>query len=283
MLISFECEQCGRRYKVDESKVGQVATCRDCDGEIRVPVPGPDSETTPADTAVYRHQARERDFEPAIAGDSIEVIDQHIERHIGPVAGVLHELGSDLVHIDVHQVPPTDNRPFWTLVTSGMSDRPMTVPEGAEAYEFAELMMCLPPDWPMSQESFGDEQNYWPIRLLKILARLPQEYDTWLGPGHTVPNSGEDDVPYADGTGFTCALLLPPMLVVPSDFSRVELDDRVINFHAVWPMFPSEVEYKLTHGLESLLDRFEKHQVTELVEIDRANTCASPGWMFWKK
>ena len=71
MLISFECEQCGRRYKVDESKVGQSATCRDCSGEIRVPVPGPETETTPAGTAVYRHQARERDFEPAVAGDSL--------------------------------------------------------------------------------------------------------------------------------------------------------------------------------------------------------------------
>jgi len=283
VLISFECEQCGRRYKVDESKVGQSATCRDCSGEIRVPVPGPETETTPAGTAVYRHQARERDFEPAVAGDSLEVIDQHIERCIGPVAGVLHELVSDLVHIDVHQVPPTDDRPFWTLVTSGMSDRPMTVPEGAEDYAFAELVICLPSDWPMSQESFEDEQNYWPIRLLKILARLPHEYDTWLGPGHTVPNGGEDDVPYADGTGFTCALLLPPMLVVPPEFSRLERDDRVVNFHAVWPLFPREVEYKLNHGLESLLDRFEKHQVTELVETDRANTCVSPGWMFWKK
>ena len=283
MQISFDCENCGRRYKVDESKVGQAASCRDCGHDIRVPVPGPEAGTTPAGTPVYRHQPREREFEPAIAGDSIEAIDQHIERCLGPVSGVLHELVSDLVHVDVHQVPPTDERPFWTLVTSGMSDRPMAVPEGAEEFVFAELMMCLPPEWPMSQESFADENSYWPVRLLKVLARLPHEYETWLGPGHTVPNAGDEDVPYADNTGFTCSLLLPPAVMLPAEFGTLELGDRTINFYAVWPLFPREVEHKLNKGLDSLMNRFQKHLVTEVVEVDRPDTCASSGWKFWKR
>ena len=31
-----------------------------------------------------------------------------------------------------------------------------------------------------------DEKWYWPIRLLKSLARLPIASDTWLGFGHTL-------------------------------------------------------------------------------------------------
>ena len=31
-----------------------------------------------------------------------------------------------------------------------------------------------------------DEKWYWPIRLLKSLARLPIASDTWLGFGHTM-------------------------------------------------------------------------------------------------
>lgn len=283
MLISFDCEQCGRRYKVDESKVGQTAKCRDCGHEIRVPVPGPDVETTPAGTEVYRHKEREREFEMAIGdGASMELIEAHIEKHIGPIQTVFHELMSDLVHVDVHQVPPTDDRPFWTLVTSGMSDRPMTVPEGAEGLTFAELMICLPSEWPLSQEAFEDENNYWPVRLLKVLARLPHEYETWLGPGHTIPNGGEEDVPYADNTGFTCALIMPPIVAVPSEFGELQLPDRTIKFYAVWPMYPAEVNFKLNRGMERLLDRFEKHAVTEVVDVTRADTCAKRGWKFWK-
>ena len=283
MQISFECEKCGRRYKVDEAKVGQSAKCRDCGAAIRVPVPAPPSEESPSGSPIYRHKDRERDFELAVGDEeTIDAITAHIEEHIGEIDQVWHELVSDLVHIDVHQVPPSEERPFWTLVTSGMSDRPMTVPEGAEEYSLAELMICLPPDWPVSQEDFNDENHYWPVRLLKVLARLPHEYQTWLGPGHTVPNGWEEPVPYADNTSFVCSLLLSPSLLLPSKVSSLELSDgRKINFYAVWPLHQAEVDLKLSRGLGALLDHFEKHQVTELVDVNRPGTVAKQWWKFW--
>lgn len=284
MKISFDCEHCGRRYKVDETKVGQTAKCRDCGKTIRVPVPGPEteSETSASGTAILRHQSRERDLEVAIGDEqSMELIEAHIEEHLGEIDTVWHEMISDLVHIDVHQIRPTEDRPFWTLVTTGMSDRPMTVPDGAEEYTYAELVICLPEDWPVSQEDFNDENNYWPVRLLKVLARLPHEYETWLGPGHTVPNGGEEDVPYADNTQFTCAMIVPPLAMVPSEFAQLELDDRTINFYGVWPLYPAEVSFKLNKGLEALLDKLEQGGVTELIEVDRANTCPKSRWNFW--
>ena len=39
--------------------------------------------------------------------------------------------------------------------------------------ERAELAIALPADWKLDQESMKDEKWYWPIRLLKSLARLP--------------------------------------------------------------------------------------------------------------
>lgn len=286
MQISFECENCGRRYKVDESKVGQSAKCRDCGSMIRVPVPAPPAEESPSGQPIYRHQDRGRDFEPAVGDEeTIEAITAHIEQHIGEIDKVWHELISDLVHIDVHQVPPSDDRPFWTLVTSGMSDRPMNVPEGAEELAFAELMICLPPDWPVSQDDFSDENNYWPIRLLKVLARLPHEYETWLGAGHTVPNGGDDPAPYADNNQFVCALMMPPCIALPADVAVLDLPDRRrINFYAVWPLHQSEVDLKLNRGLDTLIDRFEQQQVTELVDVNRAAVVApDPWWKFWRR
>lgn len=283
MQISFECESCGRRYKVDEAKVGQSAKCRDCGADFRVPVPAPPIEESPSGSPIYRHEDRERDFELATGDEeTIDAITAHIEKHIGEIDQVWHELVSDLVHIDVHQVPPSEERPFWTLVTSGMSDKPMTVPE-AEDFAHAELMICLPPDWPVGEKDFNDEDNYWPIRLLKVLARLPHEYETWLGPGHTVPNGGEDPAPYADNNSFVCALMLSPGLVLPSDVSVLELPDgRKINFYAVWPMHQCEVDLKLNRGLDALLNHFEKHQVNELLDLNRPAVAVSkPWWKFW--
>ncbi len=143
---------------------------------------------------------RKKEFELALSdGDSIEKISAHIEKHIGEITHVFHEILSDQVHIDVHHIALTLARNYHTFVSSGMSDKAMSVPEGREEFRFAELMLALPADWPISDEAFKKENNYWPIRWLKILARLPHEYDTWLEYGHTVPN-GDPAKPFTSKT-----------------------------------------------------------------------------------
>ncbi len=144
-------------------------------------------DVSPGGSPILVH-SREKDFTPAQGESHIEAISAHIERHLGPISGVFHEIISDLVHIDVHVVPASEPFPYLRLVTSGMSDLPMTLPGGAPGSAYMELMVTLPADWPISADAFEDERNYWPVRLLKTLARLPHEYDTWLGFGHTIPN-----------------------------------------------------------------------------------------------
>jgi hypothetical protein len=279
MRIAFSCEQCGTNYKVDADRAGQKGKCRQCGAELRVPVPPPPVETSESGAPILRHAERSKPFEPAI-GDSehIDAIVEHIEEHIGEVAMVFHEIVSDLIHIDVHHVLPDDDRDFHTLITTGMSDRPMTVPEGAEAFQFAELVMCLPSDWPLTREAFADETNYWPIRLLKTLARLPHEYDTWLGPGHTIPNGGEEELPYAESTRFCCAMIVPAIRF-GDDFPLLKTNDgRAIHFYSVWPLLPDETEFKLKHGFDDLMDRLFERGVTDLIDVRRRSAVGRKGW-----
>ena len=42
-----------------------------------------------------------------------------------------------------------------------------------DVYKRQELAIALPADWKLDQESMKNEKWYWPIRLLKVLARLP--------------------------------------------------------------------------------------------------------------
>jgi hypothetical protein len=279
MQISFECEKCGHFHKVDETKVGQRGACRACGTAIRVPVPGPIIEET---ATVPKHQPSQREIEAlGTEAENAEAIAAHIEEHIGPVHQVWHELISELTHIDIFQVEPTDERPYWTLITSGMSNRAMAVPPEAESYAHAELFLCLPPGWPMTRTDFQNELHYWPIRLLKAIARLPHDYETWLGPGHSVGNDGEAFTPYANNTQLCCALLLPPLVRVPPTFHELALRDRLIRFFGVWPIYREEMNFKLKAGLDEMLARLKRKQVTELVEFDRKNTCAKPAWKFW--
>jgi hypothetical protein len=179
--------------------------------------------------------------------------------------------------VDVHWIKPTSTRPYHTLVTTGMSDRPMQAPARAEAFRYAEVLICLPPEWQLSQADFEKEQWYWPVRWLKILARFPHEYDTWLGFGHTLPN-GDPPQPFAPNTTLCCSLLLPPILA-PEGFATFEIDSqRQVHFYALVPLYREEMEFKLQQGLEPLIERLDKAGVNELLNIRRKNVCRRGWW-----
>lgn len=198
----------------------------------------------------------------------LDAIGRHIERCFGPVTMVWHQLVSDLVHIDVHVVAPGPDRPYITLVTSGMSDRPMSVPPGSGASQYAELMICLPTGWPMTMEAFRDESAYWPIRALKTVARLPLEYDTFIAEWYSVPN-GDPAQPYAPGTPFTGVLVAPVLHREPDARTIITSDGRRISLLAIIPLHQFEMDLKLTRGTDALIDAFDHAHVSELLDPTR--------------
>jgi hypothetical protein len=198
----------------------------------------------------------------------IEEISAHIETHLGPIATVMHEVLSDTVHIDVHVVKPTEEFPFIRLVTSGMSDLPMTTPDDPDVPRYVELLMTLPADWRLDQESFKDETWYWPVRLLKTLARLPHKYQTWLGWGHTVPN-GNPPEPYASNTKL-CGVIVNPSATVPEGFHELDVPNRKrIVFYSAIPIYETEMNLKLRLGSEELIGLFNRKGVADVVDIAR--------------
>ena len=226
-------------------------------------------ERSGSGSPVYRHENIDRDFEIA-TGDSenIDRISAHIEANVGPVANVFHEIISDLVHIDIHIVEPSAARNFYTLVTSGMSDRAMNVPEGAEECRHAELLICLPPDWPMGEEAWKDEENYWPVRTLKFFARFPHEYQTWLGALHTIPN-GNPPKRFAGNCPMSGVILLPPV-TLPESFHQLDIGGgKSVNFLSVIPLHADEMDLKLKQGADALFDGFERDGVTEILNPQR--------------
>lgn len=237
-------------------------------------------EKSESGSPIYRYEERKKEFELAF-GDSenIDLISDHIERHIGPVATVFHEIISDLIHIDIHIVEPSATRNYYTLVTTGMSDKPMNAPPGREDYRYAELLICLPPDWPMTDDEWKEEENYWPIRTLKFLSRFPHEYDTWLSVMHTLPN-GNPPVPFASNTEMTGVILLPPFSF-PKDFFELKVDEsKTIQFYSVIPLHSDEMDLKLKKGAEALFEGFDRHGICEILKPGRDSTVKKKGSWF---
>ncbi len=217
------------------------------------------------------HRYSEKDFRQTFddLGDpSIEEIDSHITKFVGNPETVLHEVVSPTVHVDIHVIRPTPTRNFYTLVTSGMSDKPMNSP--FKGLEYAELVICLPPTWELSEQSIFDERNYWPIRQLKYLARLPHEFDTWIWATHTIPN-GDPPVQFADNTKTTGVLLAYPRLFGEEFWTLKINPSKEIHFLGLMPIYTEEMNLKLELGVEALYKRFTENNICELLKIDRPN------------
>ena len=184
----------------------------------------------------------------------MSAIEQHIKNTFGEFENVFHELVSPDIHVDICVVPPSDERDYYTLVTMGMGAHRMNVPEELAEYklERAELAIALPPDWKLDEESLKDERWYWPIGLLKVLARLPISNDTWLGFGHTMDKQS----PFAEDTELCAALLVGPQDVVWNGGEVCTLpSSEEVNFYQVIPLYRNEMEYKMEHDADALLKK----------------------------
>ena len=197
--------------------------------------------------------------------EEMEAVEGHIQQYFGKFENVFHELSSPDIHVDICVVPPSQERDYYTLVTMGMGAHRMNVPEELAEYklERAELAIALPGNWKLKREDLKNERWYWPIRLLKALARLPIASDTWLGFGHTMDN--EED--FAKDTKLRAAILTGPQDTEDGSEVCILPSGEEVNFYQVIPLYRDELEYKLAHDADALLDKM--NGISFVVEPDR--------------
>ncbi len=226
----------------------------------------------------------EEDSEPEVYDtEEIKAVEEHINKCFGNIERVLHEIKWSDIHVDICVIPPSPKRDFYTLVTMGMGAHRMNVPEDIsgqqeidmEELAYAELMLTLPSKWKLDHESLQDEKWYWPLRLLKSIARMPGNQDTWLGWGHTVA-SGKGRT-FAQNTKLCSVILLMPDPEILTD-PEMDEDDadicvlpngKMVNFYQLIPLYQEELEYKEKNDVDMLLDKLEK--LSHVIDIKRPN------------
>lgn len=201
--------------------------------------------------------------------EDLEVLESFIDENFGESSNVFHEIVSPDIHCDIYIIEPTSERNFYTLVTLGMGAREMDVPEEFREYNGgrAEVMITLPAEWNIKSQ---DEKDYWPLRWLKIVARFPITNDTWLGWGHSIPN-GE---PFAENTQLSGMLLAGSYLEDGIYYCELPGEDRVVQFYHLIPLYENEMEYKIQHGTDELLEKFGQ-DFSHVVDIRRPDYCRS--------
>lgn len=199
----------------------------------------------------------------------IKAVGDHVDLNYGKGYDVFHEITSEYVHVDVFRIGPTSARPYWTLITCGMAQLPMHVDKtikNPNRYRYAELTLCLPETWPMSEQAWDNPTHYWPIGMIKTLALYPHKCKTWFWLGHSIPSG--NSIPGLEWKGI---VFLEPALMPESARTLKVNTDKTISFMGVFPMFEEEMNFKLRAGVDELEEAFKRQRVTELVDVKRAN------------
>lgn len=197
----------------------------------------------------------------------VEAVGMHIARHFGVFNKVFREEDTDDLRVDICLIPPSEQRFYYTLVTVGMGAHRMQVPPELrdQKLDRAELVLTLPPTWDLESD---EERWYWPLRWMKILARLPGAEDTWLGWGHTVP-AGE---PFAENTALSSILLELPYTFGEKSMACPLPDGSEVRFYQIIPLYEEELAYKVAHGTDALAALFD-HDFSDVIDPERKNYC----------
>ena len=205
--------------------------------------------------------------------EEMDKVSDYIKQQYGEFDIVAHELVSPDIHCDIAIVPPTDDQPYYKLVTMGAGAFKMNVPEDlkSDVYERAEYVVFLPADWNIKSDK---EEDYWPIRMLKTVARLPVSMDDWLFYRHTV-NLTDDESPVAENTGFNSCVLFISFGKGNKPVGPLKLDpsDKEVAFFQLVPLYPEELQFKLEHSFDELEDIMDDDLYDPVVDIHRENYC----------
>jgi hypothetical protein len=186
----------------------------------------------------------------------LEARERHYQRFFGPMTQkVMHSTDFKPVHIDIYQFEPTADRPFWTLITGGMSNERQITPEDCADHQAprAEILMYVP------------SPQGWMFNVLKGLAEMPFDDQTFLHWGHTVPNGKPMT---AKPSLLTSFLFLPPYFE-EEDFGRLQLDGDVVDFLWMVPITEPEREFAVAQGSQALEDRMREVGMSHILDEDR--------------
>jgi Suppressor of fused protein (SUFU) len=167
---------------------------------------------------------------------------------------VYHDSEPTVPHVDVYVFAPTDDEEYFTLITGGMSDLRMRVPDDLESEtRRAELVM------------FVDEPNEVLANVMRGLAHYPHDNKTWFDFGHTIPWKE----PLVPGSKLNTIFLANTEVGGGEVGDDLVIDGDRVKLFQVAGITSVECEFKLREGAKALIDRFIERGATLIVEPER--------------
>ena len=213
-------------------------------------------ETTSGGSTIYQYTNEARESEIGVDGSpGFEEREDLYDKFFGNSEYVYHESMPVIPHIDIYAYEPGyKDRDFWTIVTSGMSNKRMNVPDQLlPEYSRAELIF------------YCDEPKQAYIDLLRSMAHFPHDNNSWFGHGHTIPNGNPPTPLFFKNSPLTTLLFLGTIVSPDDELSKhLSIEGDPVNFLWPIPISDEECNFKLNKGTDALLDLFVdvNHPVT---------------------
>jgi hypothetical protein len=172
----------------------------------------------------------------------IKAREEAYERAFRVQAQILHSTDHKTPHIDLYVFPADGQRDFVAILTGGMSDLPMAVPEGSGTEAHIELIMGI------------GQHQHWATNLPKLVAEYPFDQGTFYDVHHTVPFGGE----LGDGSSLSAFLLVRPRFL-PEGLARFGFGGKRIGFLQAVPITTAEHQFGVAEGGDKLEALLEKH------------------------
>jgi hypothetical protein len=175
-------------------------------------------------------------------------------------------LGSKDAQVELVLLPPTNDFPFQTLFTVGLSKSALSGFSADQPQFFVELMMHLPLTWDLSHRFFQTPEYQWPAEWLKELAAGIANRTIVIPGQHVIISNDDPPKPLGAGTEQSCLLLLADFY----DFSPVDIDQaKKVHFYNVIPLYTEERDREKENGVVPLLEAMSRSPGSLVVHPDR--------------
>lgn len=170
------------------------------------------------------------------------------------------------------------NSPVTILMTNGLSDYTMPVPEKMMGREHNELYFCLPSYWEW--DDLENPKMNWIFAWIQRLSKYVVENKTWFGHGHTMP-CGQEMEALSETMRQNHFFLSDPMLL-ENELEPLVIDGKEIHFLAIIPIFGEEMDYKQGKGTLKFQQKLRNNGITEKLDDFRGSVLKSK-WRFLKR
>ena len=168
--------------------------------------------------------------------------------------------------------------PVTVLMTNGLSNYNMPVPERLMNRNFHEIYFCLPSYWEW--EDTENPQMNWVFPWIKRLAKYVVDKQSWFGPGHTMPCGVAQE--RLSATMQQNHFFLTDPIYLDEELTPLKVGEKKVYFLGIIPIFEDEMDYKSGKGTFKLLQKLSNAGVTEKLD-DYRGTVLRSKWRLLKR